>query len=1237
MKKTISFLLFMLFLQCIRPVFSQVTGKITYSDTFVQGVTYCPSSSQYSNWGSFRSKLDTANYKIMSITIKGTYDKSGRTCSDSFIARKLVQRLKYPTAGTDLTLNCGTFKWVVSGTGTCYSAGSCSNSTDNVGLGADGQVNACNCISNSYQIRPIIGNSNWGGVNSASCPGPSQRMTVEVNYRLYPLDAGITRMETPGICSNPNKIVAVVVNSGSKNLDSLKVSWSLNGVFQSQVSLLKTLNSFRDTSIVVATGVNFNPYTHYVIKVWTSAPNGQKDNYLSNDTFTNNFFYTGTPSAPHAKDTGVCGTGSVVLKASAKQSGDSVVWYASKTGFSPLGIGRYYKTTPLSPGLYKFYIGASGQVSGAYLQTSFGGGNQQAGFMLDLKSLKNNRLDSLAVNLGAAAGTNADIEVYYREGGYQGYESMASAWSKLGTYKVVSKGAGNPTLVPAKLNLPEGKLYGIYIQTTNAPSFFLQYGNLASSVTSDEALQITTGVGVGLNFGNLFTGRNGNVRFYYKTLNCLSLRDSLWLKVEKKPYGSLLKKGLPFQSPDISTLGTLASPDLVAIGHEINYEILPPTGLSNQDYGTKWKITKIDMFSGKGTAFPSEDSSIYWPGGTSNGKIKIKPGAEIEDSVVTINVTLKDLTNNLCDSTIQRVFLVLPIPYTNFTSRHICFGTSSEFKNLSRINSGSVSFKWHFGNGDSSEVVSPNYKYPAFGMYTVRLIATSNYGIKKDTSMQLQIFEVPDIKYSVVNACDGDSLKFTNLTTMKNGTPFFTWDFGDGNYSSKSTKSHLYYLPGTYIVTLNASSNGCNASLSKKANQFNRPKAHFEISGDCNYSPVQFINKSTIALGENFGSTWKFGDGSFSNFHNPSHEYEGKDTVTVKYIATSQFGCRDSMSKTLSLKPNPVASFIHNPTCENKPVYFTNTTTELAGLNTEYSWDFGDGMVSNDKSPTHTYKLLGLGTIILKAASANGCSTQYKKEITIFPQPETNFQVKDECAGEPVKFNNTSTGSGLTQFTWHFGDGDSSQASSPVKKYKTVLSSTYNVTLMGRNLGGCADTITKPVNILEVPLCQYTYKSAQTGGYEYIFSPQFLNYSVYQWFFDGGANYNVKEPKHTFAKDGKYRITVFMKNSEGCNCVDSSGFITINHLNVKAITQDQVLLTSPNPSSGSFQISLTNQEAGIKLISIVDARGIPVADFNGLYSKTQFVNLGHPATGVYILKVQTMDGYWYFKPLIIQN
>ncbi len=69
--------------------------------------------------------------------------------------------------------------------------------------------------------------------------------------------------------------------------------------------------------------------------------------------------------------------------------------------------------------------------------------------------------------------------------------------------------------------------------------------------------------------------------------------------------------------------------------------------------------------------------------------------------------------------------------------------------------------------------------------------------------------------------------------------------------------AYKYPAPGGYKVTLTASLKGCAASLTKNANQFAKPVADFSVSGTCNLEDIEFMNASTIAIG-NTGYNWDF-------------------------------------------------------------------------------------------------------------------------------------------------------------------------------------------------------------------------------------------------------------------------------------------------------------------------------------------------------------------------------------------
>ena len=133
-------------------------SAITYTDAFTTNVI---ATSQCTDWKTVLGKL-TGTYS--SVTIKGTFDSTGRTCSGSN-ANTICQALHNGTSVSGLS--CGGYTWEV------YEG--CGSSTPE--LSADGTT--CACPSTGYDVRPCITtDANWGGVGTATCGAPSQTMTV---------------------------------------------------------------------------------------------------------------------------------------------------------------------------------------------------------------------------------------------------------------------------------------------------------------------------------------------------------------------------------------------------------------------------------------------------------------------------------------------------------------------------------------------------------------------------------------------------------------------------------------------------------------------------------------------------------------------------------------------------------------------------------------------------------------------------------------------------------------------------------------------------------------------------------------------------------------------------------------------------------------------------------------------------------------------------------------------------
>lgn len=102
---------------------------------------------------------------------------------------------------------------------------------------------------------------------------------------------------------------------------------------------------------------------------------------------------------------------------------------------------------------------------------------------------------------------------------------------------------------------------------------------------------------------------------------------------------------------------------------------------------------------------------------------------------------------------------------------------------------------------------------------------------------------------------------------------------------------------------------------------------------------------------------WKFGDGTTSIVTNATKTYLVAGTFAVKLVVTNINGCKDSLSRTMTVTTNPVAGFavVGNTLCTNSlTVKFANTST---GAGNTYLWNFGDATTSTDTTPVKLMQL----------------------------------------------------------------------------------------------------------------------------------------------------------------------------------------------------------------------------------------------------------------------------------------
>ncbi len=178
------------------------------------------------------------------------------------------------------------------------------------------------------------------------------------------------------------------------------------------------------------------------------------------------------------------------------------------------------------------------------------------------------------------------------------------------------------------------------------------------------------------------------------------------------------------------------------------------------------------IFTNKSTA----GDSCRWSFGDGGFSTKKNPEwiFDIEGEYkVILSVYYPDGTVNISSTDI----IVHPRPLARFEISHADPNQPTNELKFINYSSNAVKFKWHFGDGGTSDFFEPDHRYPKSGNYNVKLIAVSDYGCK-DTLV-------------IVNAFTGSNyyINFPNAFIPNTGGPT------GGYYSTKSDEGSQVFHP----------------------------------------------------------------------------------------------------------------------------------------------------------------------------------------------------------------------------------------------------------------------------------------------------------------------------------------------------------------------------------------------------------------------------------------------------------
>jgi PKD repeat protein len=544
-------------------------------------------------------------------------------------------------------------------------------------------------------------------------------------------------------------------------------------------------------------------------------------------------------------------------------------------------------------------------------------------------------------------------------------------------------------------------------------------------------------------------------------------------------------------------------------------------------------------FTNTSTVSSGSINSYLWDFNDNGNSTQASPDHKYNNSG-TYSVKLIITSDNSCKDTVSKSVTVYPKPVANYTFTNACLDDGISFTNTSSVSSGSITaYAWNFGDGNNSSAASPSHMYAASGTYTVQLIVTTNNSCKDTVSKSVIVYPKPVANYTFANACLDDGISFTNSSTVSSGSiTGYAWSFGDGNNSSAASPSHMYAASGTYTVQLIVTTNNsCKDTVSKSVTVYPKPTANYTFANACLDDGISFTNTSSVSSGSITAYAWDFGDGDNSSTASPSHMYATSGTYTVQLIVTTNNSCKDTVSKSVTVYPKPVANYTFTNACLDDGISFTNTSSVSSGSITAYAWDFGDGNNSSTASSSHMYAASGTFTVQLIVTTNNSCKDTVSKSVTVYPKPTANYTFANACLDDGISFTNTSSVSSgsITAYAWDFGDGNNSSTASPSHMY--AASGTYTVQLIVTTINSCKDTVSKSVTVYPKPVAGFS-----TSNVCYGLNMNFTDTSTisggsitnYAWTFGDGNTSSVANPSHMYAASGTYNVQLIITSNVGC-------------------------------------------------------------------------------------------------------
>ena len=571
--------------------------------------------------------------------------------------------------------------------------------------------------------------------------------------------------------------------------------------------------------------------------------------------------------------------------------------------------------------------------------------------------------------------------------------------------------------------------------------------------------------------------------------------------------------------------------DSTACFRSNNMTAINTSSIPQGSYTTYWK-SMVKQLMGKDTF------GVQWP----------------KDS--TYEVQLKLVSNAGCLDSVSKKAYVWPMPIAAFSidSAKQCLRSNLfKFTNTSWSKDGLLNYQWSLGNGYAASQKDTQMRYGTQGTYTVRLIVRSKRNCNDTIGQNVIVHPMPIALFAINDSTqcfNTQNFVFTDKSKIAYGSLKRLWTWTDATNDTAKVIGHYFVKDSVFKNRLvSISDQNCADTAQLFVETYSVPKPDFSINDTDQCLPVQkfqMSNLSKIKQGS-MSYVWLFGDGNTSNTFNANHVYALPGVYAIQLKAISNYGCRDSITKTNVVYHQPKAKLLVNDSDQclrfNAFVLSGNSSIQQGSI-VKYFWDTSGLNATGLKDRSIIFGSHGTKTVRYIVQSDKGCLDTMYQILTVHPMPKAKFSINDtvQCAQNNLfVFNaNSSIAYGSLKHKWWLAQTFRDSGIQISRTFNQADSPIIQLVSVSDKL--CTDTLERLIFVQPSPKAYFTVN--QSGQCLKINQFDLLNRATvphgfmrFVWRLSDGFTSTDTNISHTFAKHGDFNIRLWV--SSQYDCVDS--------------------------------------------------------------------------------------------------